>query len=706
MTLAQLLAQLRAASGRALSFQANTLEARWAGGDGSADLEAAAETEDGKPALPKFTLRAYNGGFLEIGWGAPVVVDLAGMQISAKPRPILKDHMPTQVVGHSTEAANDGRKLIVKGTASGTGIAATEVVGNAKNGFPWQASIGCRVLKAQFIAEKQTVEANGRTFKGPCYHVSESSLQEVSFVALGGDDTTSALVAARQASHQLTNKESYMNPKFKLWLKAAGLSDAEITAMEADQASPTCKALHAAWEKDAGETPPVKPDLQAGVQTGDAISAERARQAAETDRIAGIREKSQGHPKIEAEAIRAGWTIERTELAVLRASRPQAANILTGAGTPAATSPKIIEAAACLALGLKGDHITKSFDEPTLEAASRMRGIGLQDVLLMAAAAAGYSGRPGAIRSDLSGVLRAAFSSNDIAGILSNTANKFILESFMAVEQTWRQIAAIRPARDFKSMTSYRLTGSLQYEKVGATGEIKSGELGNDSYTNKVDTHARMLGITRQDIINDDLGALHRVPTLLGRGAGLQLNEVFWTEFLADNTTFFTTARGNYMEGVGTVLTIDQLTALELLFLNQTDGNGKPLGIAPKFLLTPNALTVKAAEICNSTEVRDTTASTKIGTSNPHAGKFTPIRSSYLHNAKMAGGYSATGWYLLADPRDLAAVEVAFLNGVETPTIETSEADFNTLGIQMRGYHDFGVKKQEYRAAAKSKGAA
>ena len=695
MNLAQILALIRAGAGQSVAVQSEIM-AQWVGGDGSATLEAAAPAEDGKPALPRFSLRAYNGGYLEIGWGAPVVVDLAGMKISDKSRPILKDHLAAQVVGHTDKVTSDGRKLVVGGIVSGTGPAAVEVVANAKNGFPWQASIGCRVMEARFLDEKQTVECNGRTFKGPAYYVSKSALQEVSFVSLGGDDSTSALVAARNLNQ--SNKEHTMDNAFKLWLKAAGHSDQEIADMGAEQDSATVKALHAAWE--ASKTPAPKQE-----QTGDTIAAERARQAAETDRIADIRAKATGFPKIEAQAIRDGWTAERTELAVLRASRPQAANILTGAGVPAATSPKVIEAAACMALGLKGDHITKGFDEATLEAASKLRHIGLQDILLMAAAASGYSARPGAIRADLQGVLRAAFSGSEISGILSATANKFIVESYQAVEQVWRQIAAIRPARDFKTMTSYRLTGNLQYEKVGATGEIKHGTLTEDTYTNKVDTHAKMLAISRQDIINDDLGALQKVPSMLGRGAGLQLNEVFWTEFLADFASFWTTGRGNYMEGAGTVLAIDQLTALELLFLNQTDSNGKPLGITPRFLLTPNALSVKAAEICNSTEVRDTTASTKIGTSNPHAGKFTPIRSSYLHNSKMAGGYSTTAWYLLADPRDLAVIEVAFLNGIETPTIESSDADFDTLGIQMRGFHDFGVKKQEYRAGARSKGA-
>jgi len=54
----------------------------------------------------------------------------------------------------------------------------------------------------------------------------------------------------------------------------------------------------------------------------------------------------------------------------------------------------------------------------------------------------------------------------------------------------------------------------------------------------------------------------------------------------------------------------------------------------------------------------------------------------------------------------VAVIEVVFLNGRQAPTVESADADFNVLGIQMRGYHDFGVEKQEYRGGVKSKGAA
>jgi hypothetical protein len=141
------------------------------------------------------------------------------------------------------------------------------------------------------------------------------------------------------------------------------------------------------------------------------------------------------------------------------------------------------------------------------------------------------------------------------------------------------------------------------------------------------------------------------------------------------------------------------------MFFNQTDADSKPLGIMPKYLLVPNALNVVATSLSRDLELRDTTASTKFTTGNPHAGKFTPVRSSYLSNSSYTG-FSTTKWYLLADPSDVPVIEIAFLNGQESPVVETADADFSTLGIQMRGYFDFGVTKQDYRGGVASKGAA
>ena len=116
------------------------------------------------------------------------------------------------------------------------------------------------------------------------------------------------------------------------------------------------------------------------------------------------------------------------------------------------------------------------------------------------------------------------------------------------MERNFSMISATRSTRDFKVNTSYALTGANKYEKVGDGGDIKHGELGELPYTNRVETYGRMLAITRQTIINDDLSALTAVPMKLGRGAALSLNDVFWAEWL-DDAAFFTAGNGNLLEG-------------------------------------------------------------------------------------------------------------------------------------------------------------
>lgn len=675
-------------------------------------LLAAAEGDAKK--LRRFHMTAYTGGAMRFWWAdVPVVVEIAGLKGMDRSRPIFKDHSPALIVGHTTKITA-GKTIELDGVVSGTGRVAQEVVEAADNDFPWQASIGVDIERIEEVEAGASVEVNGQTFAGPLLVVRAGTFKETSFVALGADDETDAamLAASRnQPSNSNHQKESVMHPKFKLWLKAAGFSDAEINAMEAEQTSAMFKTLKAAWEKaepqgtskddagGAGAGLPPAPASSAPNSTD--LDASRRLLAEESRRVAAIRKACVGHAELEAKAIEEGWTVEKAELHVLRASRPKAPSVIIGGdGAPGV---KVLKAAAMMSLGMKieGD---KEFDDKTLEAAaSRYHGkMGLGELILEAAWANGFTGR--SLRSDMRGALQAAWSSLDLAGIMSSVANKVLLASFNSVEDTWRRISAIASVRDFKTVTRYRMTNSGMYEEVGPTGEIKHGKLGEESFTQAAKTYALMFAITRTDMINDDLGVLSGIPSALGLGAARKLNMVFWTEFM-NNAAFFAAGNNNYSSGAGTALSIDSLTAGELLFLDQKDGNKDPLGITPRILLVPNALNVTASTLMRSAELRDTTASTKAPISNPHAGKFTVERSSYLSDSRIPGN-STKAWHLLASPSELPVIETAFLDGQQAPTIEQADADFSTLGIQMRGYHDFGVKKQDFRGGVKMKGEA
>jgi len=666
------------------------------------EFNVAAESGDGPSSgsgLPRFSMVAYTGGPMRIaGWRYPVVVDLAGLAIPSQSRPIRFGHDASSGVGHTDAIRIDTGRLVATGFVSRDTAAAKEIVVSARNGFPWQASIGASVEQFEFVKESQTVLVNGREFSGPINVVRKATLGEISFVDLGADGNTSANVAAKA-------KENISMDAIDTTTKDTTTTDQGTDATKVEAKAPVGTEAPAPSVQTVATA---APDLGATV---DPVADMRVRAAAEQQRIAAVRKVcGDAHAEIAAKAIAEGWDVTRTELEVLRADRPKAPevhvhdNSMTGS---------VLEAACMLTGGVKGDDVVASFGDKAVEAADKRfkGGIGLQELLLEAAWANGYDGRN--FRDSRSvlrfafghaGSIQAGWSTIDIGGILSNVANKFLLEGFFSVERTWRNICAVRNVSDFKTVTSYRLIGKDQYEIVAPGGELKHGTLGGESYTNKADTYGLLLAIDRRDIINDDLGAITTVPRKLGRGSGLKINDVFWAIFL-NNGSFFTAGNKNYLTGADTVMGIDGLTKAEKTFMDQTDSDGKPIGIMPAIMLVPTALSAMATMLYKSLEIRDTTASTKYPVANPHQNKFRAEVSRYLSNSSYTGN-SEKAWYLLADPTDLPAIEVAFLNGQESPTIETAEADFNVLGVQMRGYHDFGVNLQDAKGGVKSKGEA
>ena len=630
----------------------------------TADITFVAAADGQTAPLPRFKMVAYTGGAMRVaGWRHPVVIDLAGLAVPSQARPIRFGHDPLSGVGHTDSIRVEAGQLVATGVISRDTQAAKEVVASSRNGFPWQASVGASVEEFEFIKDNQKATVNGQELTGPVNVVRKATLGEISFVDLGADGRTSASIAAHQ------NKE----PRVM-----------------------------------ADDSNPIPSPITTAEQTPEQIRAEAL---AETSRIAAVRKVCAGggggggkHSEIEAQAIRDNWDATRTELEVLRASRPKAPAI--HAPDTSVTS-EVLEAACFQSAKLEGIEKTCSAQAIEIAAKRFQGGLGLQELLFEAAIANGYTGRT---FRDSRRVLEAAFGRGieagmatiDVGGILSNVANKFLLEGFFSVERVWRSICAVRNVSDFKTVTSYRLVGKDQYEIVAPGGELKQGTLGEETYTNKADTYGLMLTIDRRDIINDDLGAITTVPRKLGRGSGLKINDVFWTAFM-NNAAFFSAGNKNFISGADTALGIDGLTKGEQTFMDLVDTDGKPTGVMPSIMLVPTSLSAMGTQLYKSVELRDTTANTKFPVANPHQGKFRIEVSRYLSNALYTGN-SAKAWYLLADPSDLPVVEMAFLNGQEAPTVETSDADFNMLGIRMRGYHDFGVALQDPRGGIKSKG--
>lgn len=484
----------------------------------------------------------------------------------------------------------------------------------------------------------------------------------------------------------------------------------------------------------------------------DPIAVMRANAALEAGRIAGIQEKAAKYPAIMQQAIAEGWSVEKADLICLRSAlkategitpgNPSGPHLTFGRGkwrmgseaAPGVGASEAIEAGLRMSLGSK--DIEKQYRPEVLQAAHEsFRHIGLQQCLMLAAVQNGYRAEPGEriARSNLRAVLQAAFpnqSSGDnpelaaaastisMSGILGNIANKELLAGYVEEDTTWMKVAITRPVSNFQQVTSFRMLDDMEYEELGPDGKIKHGTAGQESYTRQAKTYAKMFAITRQQWINDDLGAFQDVRTRLGRGSSKKFNKIFWTAWLSNASTFWSSTKTNYISGSTTNLASDGVglglgvKQYRLMKSPTADGTkavtadtanpvGSPPGGRPKLLLVPPELEGTAEVLYRNQNL----GMVSNATGNIYQNKYEPVVAWQLSDSGYTN-YSTTAWWLLNDPGFLAAVVVSFLNGMMAPTVESAEADFDELGVQFRGFHDFGVDQAEYLAGVKSKGAA
>ena len=673
---------------------------------------------DGEAKPKRFSMTAYTGGPMDVGFGDPVVVDLTGLTAKA-PVPILMDHDTAKIVGHADKVVVGASSLKLSGIVSGASDESAQVTGSASLGFPWKASIGARPDEMEFVGEGIKTTVNGKTLKGPLLVARKSTLGEVSFVAIAADPKTTTRVAA-SATH--TRKEFLMG--FTEWIKAIGfdpdsLTDAQTANLQAKfDVEVNAKAKAKPSDIKATAKPPVadvpKYDLAAVELTyGKHVATLQAKAATYADKIeaaklaeiqatagtkaAELKLEALNDEKpaawLEVELIRAQ---SATEIELIKAERPKAPAVH---GSMQDATPEVIEAAFFKTAGMP--DVEKMYKPEVLEAADRMQGFGIQELLLHAAMQHGYSGRMKIGPANIRPVLEAAFSTHTVTTMLTQLGHKSLLAGYDVVPQKWREVAVTDTVTDFKQMTAFRLTADLEYEELGPAGEIKHGTLGQETYTRQAKTHAKMLTLTRTDIINDDLGAFNDVRNRLGMGAALKVNKTFWTVWLAaeDAGTFWTGARANLVTSSGFGATGIANAVKAFRTLGGPDGGF--MDLEPNRVLVPPELEATALEFYKSHEIRNTTASTKAGTINIYDNRFKPVVVPQLSNSNFTG-YSATNWWMLPDPAILASASICFLNGVETPVIESAAADFDTLGIQFRGYHDFGVQMREHRATVEA----
>lgn len=686
------------------------------------------EAAGGKPKVAGI---AYSGGKMNLpGWKHPVVVDLAGMEIPDTV-PLLANHEnKTDARVGMISASVKNNALEITGEIVSENDDAKNIVAQSKAGADWQLSIGADVKECELVQGKR--EVNGQEVEGPFYHIKKSVLREVSIVAVGADAHTILKVTAK---FNITNPNEREGEK-KIMAEETKDPQGVTAAAEAAKTEPEKKVEAAAPAKaepekkveaaapapaeqekktDTAKAEAVPAAITAGVTDVTATAREAAVAAvkAERERVSAIQSICNGEfPEIEKEAISSGWAPEvvtQKVLETIRAERPTAnVNISVKTAPEGGELRKTIEAAMCLRVGVSADQLEKSYGAQTVEAGMRDMDMPLRQLLIECMKLDGipYS------RGFDNETIRAAFSSVSLPGILSNVANKKLLQSYEAQPIIATKLSSTGDLNDFKENDRYRLTDVGDLLPIAADGEIKDGGLIEESAKNQLDTYGKKFCLTRKMIINDDLGAFMKVPTAMGNRAARLIDQLFFSRLLRnpvqqDGKALFSTAHRNLLSGATSALSADSLKKAIQLYLDQVDADGQPIAVEPRFLLVPTALKHLAIELTQgATLIMSGTDNAVRPALNVLADERLQVVSSpYLGNSAYDGA-SQTGWYLFGDPKTVDTWEIGFLKGKRTPTVERGETDFNTLGLWFRVYFDLGVREQDHRGMVKAIGAA
>ncbi len=330
--------------------------------------------------------------------------------------------------------------------------------------------------------------------------------------------------------------------------------------------------------------------------------------------------------------------------------------------------------------------------EKPAEGANELRSMRLRDLMIECCERAGNS--KARYMEDQELIREALTGAGAFPGILSNAASKSLSDGYAAAETTYQLWAGTGSNPDFKAATHYRLSEAGDLLELKESGEFKADEATEEGASKSVLTFGRSWGLTRKAIINDDLSALTRLPARYAASAARGINKLCYTKLATAGN--YTAGRGNLVDvGAGAVPSVATLGAGRLAMRKQKNLRSKEtLNIGPKFLIHPASLETTVDTLLGS--ITDP-ASTNANVKNPFYGKLTPVCDAELD------ALDAYAWYLAAQAGLVDTIEVTYLNGVQTPTIE-NQVSFDILGMKWRIYIDYGVTVLDFRGLFKNAG--
>ncbi len=294
---------------------------------------------------------------------------------------------------------------------------------------------------------------------------------------------------------------------------------------------------------------------------------------------------------------------------------------------------------------------------------------------------------------------RALHSTSDFPEVLAAVTGKTLRQAYDAYPRTYVPFCRQVLATDFKAMHRVQLGEAPQLVKVNEGGEFKRGTLAEGRESYRVETYGRVVAVTRQVLINDDLDAFTRIPAMYGTAIATLESDVVWGIILAnaamsDSIALFHQNHGN-LANPATALSVTAIGAARAAMARQTGLDKKTiLNVRPAYLIVPASLELAAEQL-----VAQNLVPAQTGNVVPSSIRtLTPISEPRLDAA------SLTAWYLAANPAQIDTIEYAYLEGQQGAYIETRNG-FDVDGVEIKCRLDFGAKAIDWRGLYRNPGA-
>lgn len=562
---------------------------------------------------------------------------------------VLFNHDRDAVVGHIEKVwleDNRGKALV----RFDTDEQSETIFQKVQSGTLQGVSVGYAIYRYEVLEDEDTKSTNGR-FNGPAYVVTDWEPLEISIVSVPADPTVGVGRSAEEIHTSIDTQEdnTRMDQEKTLEVQEVKSTPVETGLTQAD--------LQKAMEQERKRTS----EITALFRDFDVEGAD--------------------------EAIVMGVSVDEARAMVMDQLRARNKGVSVTMGE--AESDKFRAAAQ--------DAVLMAAGIPVADAAPGAQELRGHSMVELARESLQREGLQANFGDNMELARQAINSTSTFPAIMANLANKSVMVGFNEAETTYQIWAGKGSNRDFKEAARVALSEAGNLELVPEGGQFQQDFLGEASARTKVATYGKLFSLTRQAIINDDLGLFSKIATKYGSAAKRLVNKMVYAQLtgnvkMQDNIALFDTKHGN-VAGTGEALSVKAIAKAITAMRRQKGITGDAtLNITPKYLVVPPELEMTAYQIVNSTAAVDGVNS---GVVNPYKGRFVVVADAELTDPD--------AWYLVADASQHDTIEVTYLNGVETPRLETRQG-FDVDGIEYKVAFDCGVSALDFRGVFKNAG--